>query len=672
MGLEGQYIRYADTYNPHEEKDRLVGPSFRILPDLDPSLRDLTTSMLKMATHYSAVEAFIEAQSKEQYGAVAHALCAAIRKLLKDYLVLMAQLEHQTLTNPNFTLHVLNLHTKPTSHMMLQLYTLGLELLKANSIIEDDLDESVEDSDNIEDILESLRDGGAQSGIPGKKSCKGGSVLGLITKRLASMSGDPAARQLLESLLENSSRPYMTMLNEWLHHGGIKDPHSEFLIKEQKSIKRERLDQDYTDEYWEKRYTVRDNLVPPQLESVKDRVLLAGKYLNVVRECGGVDISNPVSDAPTVFADPRFLENVSNAYSHANSALLNLLLEKHQLPARLRSLKHYFFLDRSDFFTYFLELSTSELKKPARAVNIGKLQSLLDIVLRQPGSVAAEDPYKEDVKVSINETGLANWLIKIVNVQGLGQDAASGSMPNYLTPAPTAGMVTDDKDIIGFDALVLDYAMPFPLSLVVSRVTLTRYQLLFRYLLSLRHLETLLINSWTDHSKVRSWRHKSKDPRLEAWKRRAWTLRARMLVFVQQLLYYCTAEVIEPNWVSLMGRIREGDDNEADGEGSGKVKRTVDELMQDHVDFLATCLKECMLTNSKLLKVRLETFLTLLSIFLLTHVLADQLQDRRHVYYVRKLHLLPLKASSCRRSRSWRRRRYHQTAHEGGCQGRLD
>lgn len=35
----------------------------------------------------------------------------------------------------------------------------------------------------------------------------------------------------------------------------------------------------------------------------------------------------------------------------------------------------------------------------------------------------------------------------------------------------------------------------------------------------------------------------------------------------------------------------------------GGPKRTVDELMQDHVDFLATCLKECMLTNSKLLRV---------------------------------------------------------------------
>ena len=62
-----------------------------------------------------------------------------------------------------------------------------------------------------------------------------------------------------------------------------------------------------------------------------------------------------------------------------------------------------------------------------------------------------------------------------------------------------------------------------------------------------------------------------------------------MLVFVQQLLYFCTSEVVEPNWNGLMKRL-------------GEV-RTVDELMQDHVDFLDTCLKECMLTNSKLLKV---------------------------------------------------------------------
>ncbi|KAF2840310.1 hypothetical protein M501DRAFT_1002639 [Patellaria atrata CBS 101060] len=609
MGFEGSYIRYADSYNPKEEKDRLMGPSFCILPGLDPSLRDLTESMLKMATQYSALEAFIEVQSREEFGAVNHALCAAVRKLLKDYLILMAQLEHQMLTNTSFTLHVLNLHTKPTSHMLFQLYSLGLELLKANNILEDELDDSLDETDgNIEDILESLREGGGQ-GATGKKMCKGGSTLGLITKRLASLSGDPAARTLLTTLLREASRPYMAMLNEWLHHGGIKDPHAEFLIKEQKSIKRERLDHDYTDEYWEKRYTIRDNLVPPQLAAVKDKVLLAGKYLNVVRECGGVDVSKTLQDVPTTFDDPSFLDNVNSAYAYANSSLLELLLTTHALPARLRSLKHYFFLDRSDFFTYFLELSTSELKKPAKHVNIGKLQSLLDIVLRQPGSVAAEDPFKDDVKVQMNETGLTNWLIKIVNVTGLDQDAAPGTISNYFTPAAQPN-AADDKDIIGFDALVLDYSMPFPLSLVVSRVTLTRYQVLFRYLLSLRHLETLLVGSWMNHSKGVSWKHRSSNPKIELWKRKAWTLRARMLCFVQQLLYYCTAEVIEPNWQSLMSRLDAQNEDTKAGEGDSKAKRTVDELMQDHVDFLATCLKECMLTNSKLLRINSKILAT--------------------------------------------------------------
>lgn len=618
MGFEGQYIRFSETYNPHEEKERLVGPQFRILPGLDPSLRDLTKSMLKTASHYIAVEACIEVLSREEYGAVNHALCAAIRRLMKDYLTLIAQLEHQLLTNDGFTLHVLNLHTKQTSHMLFQLYTTGTELLKANGILEDDKEEDStdDDSNDFENILESLREGGNAT----KKLCKGGSVLGLITRRLSSMSGDPAARTLLTTLLREASRPYMAMLNEWLHHGGIKDPHSEFLIKEQRSIKRERLDQDYTDEYWEKRYTMRDALVPPQLEAVKDKVLLAGKYLNVVRECGGVDVSKTVQDAPTSFDDPRFLENVSSSYAYANSSLLNLLLTTHQLPARLRSLKHYFFLDRSDFFTYFLEMGELELKKPMKTVNVGKLQSLLDLATRQAGSVAVEDPYKEDIKVQMNDTGLTNWLMKIVNVQGLDQDAAAASISNY-TPANTAA-VTDDSNLTGFQALQFDYAMPFPLSLVVSRVTLTRYQLLFRYLLSLKHLETDLAKCWGEQGKNEVWKHRSRNPRIEMWKRKAWTLRARMLVFVQQLTYYCTAEVIEPNWVSLMSRLNEKGKGETKGRKSSidesegpQVKRTVDELMQDHVDFLATCLKECMLTNSKLLRVsqifQRDTFISL-------------------------------------------------------------
>ena len=141
----------------------------------------------------------------------------------------------------------------------------------------------------------------------------------------------------------------------------------------------------------------------------------------------------------------------------------------------------------------------------------------------------------------------------------------------------------------GVNALQLDYTVPFPLSLVISRKAVLRYQLLFRHLLALKHIEQLLTSAWIDHVKTATWRNRSSHIRVEKWKSRVWALRSRMLVFIQQLSYFCTNEVIEPNWLNLQSRLE-------------KVT-TVDELMQDHIDFLDTCLKECMLTNSKLLRV---------------------------------------------------------------------
>ncbi|KAI2624391.1 Spc98 family-domain-containing protein [Hypoxylon sp. NC1633] len=608
MGYEGQYIRYAYSFDLNEERDRLAGPEFKILPGLDPSLQDLTVSMLRMATHYVALETFVDVQSRDEFGAVNHALCAAIRKFLQDYLVMVAQLETQFLTNDTFTLHLLNLHTLPTSQMMLQLYSLAHEFLKKNALLDYESEED-SDPDDIEKMLENIKRGGdlVSGNMTGKKVCKGGVVIGLITGRLDKMSGDPAARSLLTSLLRDASRPYMAMLNEWLHRGEIGDPHSEFLIKEQKSIKRDRLEEDYTDDYWERRYTIRDHGIPPQLQGVKDKVLLAGKYLNVVRECGGVDVSKVAQDIPKSFDDPRFLDNVNNAYAHANESLMKLLLTTHALPARLRSLKHYFFLDPSDFFTYFMELSASELRKPVKSVNIVKLQSLLDLVLRQPGSIVSLDPFKEDVHIEMNEVGLIKMLEHVVNITGVEQ----GEVLQAVSNQP----IENDKNAVGFTSLQLDYTVPFPVSLVVSRKTIWRYQALFRYLLSLRYLESQLSTAWQTHNTGVVWCHRSSTRRVEIWKRRIWTLRARMVVFVQQLLYFCTLEVIEPNWQSLMSRLRAKDGSL---DGSGKPDRTVDELMQDHVDFLDTCLKGCMLTNGKLIRINSKLMQT--CIFFASHM----------------------------------------------------
>ncbi|QIX02392.1 hypothetical protein AMS68_007909 [Peltaster fructicola] len=636
LGLEGQYITFGinrEPYDPFDERSRLAGPVFTIARGLDPSLRDLTQQVLKTATCTSALDAFVEVMSRYEKGSVSHALCAAIRKIQKDFQILVAQLEHQYLTNENFSLHQLSLHLKKSVHVMNLLFSLTQEILVQNGLLGNtEEDESSNDEDDFENVLAAINGGASERG---KKSCIGGALLTLLIKRLQSLAGDPQAKEVLTSLLAEASKPYIRMLNEWLHHGNVKDPHFEFMIKEAKSIKREGLEQDYTDDYWEKRYTIRQEHVPQQLAGVVERCLLAGKYLNVVRECSRgeslmVNFDNNLSalkGMPQDIFDPNLLLSVNSAYHHANAALMRLLLTTHQLPQRLKSLKHYFFLDRSDWFTYFLELSHSELRKHAKQSNAGKLQSLLDLVLHTPGSVAAEDPFKEDIRVILNDTALTGYLMRIVNTQGM--DAEATSLNNSYNPAADSVSGKEDDDLRVHQVLTLDTSVPFPLSLIISRVTLTRYQFLFRYLLSLKYLEHQLIASWAEaggigsvvksssisYKEANAWRRSNGGARIELWKRRAWCLRSRMLTFVQQLLYFCTAEVIDPAWKSFMARVtgslqdksedKTGD--EAPGttstDAAADPKRTADELMQDHVDFLATCLKECMLTNSKLLRI---------------------------------------------------------------------
>src|SRR2546423_15139575 len=82
-----------------------------------------------------------------------------------------------------------------------------------------------------------------------------------------------------------------------------------------------------------------------------------------------------------------------------------------------------------------------------------------------------------------------------------------------------------------------------------------------------------------------------------------------MLIFVQQMLFFATAEVIEPNWQKLMAKVDESEslENEPRRMLSTskpiKIKRTVDELMQDHLDMLDSCMKDLGLTQGKLLKI---------------------------------------------------------------------
>ena len=76
----------------------------------------------------------------------------------------------------------------------------------------------------------------------------------------------------------------------------LEDPFEEFIVKENKTCKKENIEADLNDKYWQERFTYREEMVPIFLAKHKQKVLHAGKYLNVIRECGRLDIKNPYED----------------------------------------------------------------------------------------------------------------------------------------------------------------------------------------------------------------------------------------------------------------------------------------------------------------------------------------------------------------------------------------
>lgn len=77
QGAEGKYTTLAYNQDKSGERSIVVDPS------LDPSLRELANRVIPICTNYSTIVHFTEDKSSFEYGMVNHALCGAMKTLLK-------------------------------------------------------------------------------------------------------------------------------------------------------------------------------------------------------------------------------------------------------------------------------------------------------------------------------------------------------------------------------------------------------------------------------------------------------------------------------------------------------------------------------------------------------------------------------------------------------------
>ncbi|OMJ86157.1 hypothetical protein SteCoe_12356 [Stentor coeruleus] len=527
LSIEGNYIKRKQTDLSYAVEPYLEAPT------CDESLLYVVNNVLPLCEQHDKICVFVNLHSYYEGGLVSHALCEAISTLLKEYKLKIIQIDAE-LEKGELTLPKLWFYIQPCMRTL------------------ECLNKFVEEAEHQ----------------------KGGALLNTLFKSMLSAS-DAIHKKLFAFLLEKASVPYLEMLSKWIHFGEIEDPYEEFLIKEHKELSKENLHKDFNDKYWDERFEFREAQIPLFLQKLTAKVLFTGKYLNVIRECGRV-IHCPYSEE----LDPKkntkllsnignqreFLEPIEHAYDWASKQLLNLILEEQQLLNRLKSIKHYFFLDHGDFFVHFMDSAQEELEKHASAVSREKLESLLDLSLRT--SSANSDPFKDDLSCELHTYTLSEQLYAMHNISG-NQAGSEDMQPIFTMPQIFKGLET----------FVLDYKVRWPLTLIISRKALTKYQLIFRHLFFCKYVERQLSNTWILHQST-------KDLALHKAFSTSYCLRQRMLHFVKNYVYYMTVEVLEDKWHRFL-------------EGLKKVQ-TVDEIMNLHTVFLDECLKECLLMDQEL------------------------------------------------------------------------
>lgn len=281
------------------------------------------------------------------------------------------------------------------------------------------------------------------------------------------------SRRILTTLTQKASVPYMDILHKWILRGMIIDPYNEFLIQDNELLRREVVPENYSADYWEQRYTIRQEQVPEFLEKYAEMILCTGKYLNVIRQCGK-RITSPLVQTKIKFltADENYLTVMESSYRFASQTLLEVLLKENDLMGHLQSVKRYFLLYQGDFLMQFMDNVEQELSKKVDVVQLIKLESLMGLTLRT--SSAKNDPYKDCLNVDILPYTLVTQLTKICE-----SEVEYWNVPNR------------DK-LQGFECFAFFYNVHWPISLVLNHIVISKYQMLFRQLFMCKHVERQL------------------------------------------------------------------------------------------------------------------------------------------------------------------------------------
>jgi len=530
LGISGRMTSYLECIRCSEQEH---------VTSSNPAI-NLGCRILPLAHDLTRVQTFIDQVSYES-GLVKQATCGILKSLLDEYYRRIVSMEG-LLRRGELSLQTLWLSLQPCFRTMAVLRRI------------------VDALDN-EDIRGSL-------------------ALGTLHSIALQLLGDPDAHEVAKNIMRVAFQPMIEFLSLWLNSGVIYDPFEEFFITEQEKYKEWEPGQVLDDSFWELRFVLRKSQVPSFFRGTASKILTCGKYKCVMKSLFSESSAySSATSFPIALEEwtpeedilDRILSRIENAFVYSSKELYHILCDRFQLLPFLGFLKHYFLLSQADFLGFFLDFADEELSKPIATISTESLFALLELSIRSCCSNYSEsDVQKDSLFCRLMPQSLTSQLLRIIHLNDMDELTISDKDELH------------NKDIFGYEAFCLDCHIPFPLSIIISKRMLTKYQLLFRHLFACKVVHRKLEQVWILLKTQRgSFRHK--------WISDSCILFHRMIHFVDSVLYYDFMEVIQPNFKAM----------------EISLKTECDKLevaSRKHNDFLDTILKQCMLTNPKLLR----------------------------------------------------------------------
>lgn len=568
MGLEGTYIQYNHG-------------CFEITETLDLNIAHYVKKLLLCANSYVKVNAFIAKHSMEyEHGTVCHALCGGIHLLLQEYFQTITRLDDQ---------HRSSEHGLTINHVFGEMRYASRTI----SILH-----------NIVDVAHKF---------------KGGALLNALECLKHDYLGDANAKILFHFLLNKAAIPYFDILRRWVEDGTLHDPYGEFMIEESGEMRSKDISTNILGasvDQWSIWYSLREDHVLSVMKNTSAssssnfhmdlsmEILTTGKYWNATMLCQNRDARGsqlPRSEASNENAHSKLsygmsaveiLRCVNREYELASRTLLNIFMRDYKVLDILAFMKRYFLLDQGDFFVHFLDMAEDELLQEMSSISRGRVQNWMALSIQMSGGRDESDylhVQSNDLESSLTGTFALESLINQLDALHASEGGIGSNEPK--TPSRYAYSGVPSKGLTGMEAFMLDFhIVPFPLSLILSRHSITNYQLMFRHLFFAKHVERRLVGTWLDHQTIKEYQT------LRADLGQTYFLRQRMLHFMQNFVYYMMFEVIEPNWLQMKNNLLE---KRAD---DYTQVSTVDHVLKIHNDFVVKTLKECLLTNRDLIR----------------------------------------------------------------------